>query len=183
MVAMFDRRESIYAQLGVPPDDEDVLTRWERLRPKPEPERSEPKLDIRPPTMVEIDELIGRRIAAHHQFTMDILAEVLAHLQHNGAAGPPGPVGPAGPSGPPGAPGKLPIAKMWCPDSVSYKADVVCYDGSLYQALKDTAQVPGGSDWICLAAAGRDACTLKGCGTYNKSEHYENLDVVALNGR
>ena len=43
---------------------------------------------------------------------------------------------------PPGAPGRLPIAKIWRQDSVTYEAEVVCYDGSLYQALKDTAQVP-----------------------------------------
>ena len=38
---MFDPRERIdriYRELGVPPDDEDVLVRWERMRPKPEPE-------------------------------------------------------------------------------------------------------------------------------------------------
>ena len=51
---MFDRRrESIYRELGVPPEKEDALERWERLRPKPEPERPECKLDIRPPTMAE----------------------------------------------------------------------------------------------------------------------------------
>jgi hypothetical protein len=72
---MFDRRESIYAQLGVPPDNEDALERWERLRPKPEPQPRERQLDTRPSTMAEIDELIGQRIAAQPEFTMGILAE------------------------------------------------------------------------------------------------------------
>jgi hypothetical protein len=59
MVAVFDgreimaRRERFLRELGVPLDHEDALERWERLRPKPEPERPECKLDIRPPTMAE----------------------------------------------------------------------------------------------------------------------------------
>ena len=53
-------------------------------------------------------------------------------------------------------PGKLPVAKVWCPESVSYQAEFVCHAGALWQARKDTAQVPGGSDWICVACAGRD---------------------------
>ena len=65
---------------------------------------------------------------------------------------------------------------------VTYEAEVVCYDGSLYQALKDTAQVPGGSDWICLAVAGRDAITPQVRGTYKDGEQYKKLDIVALNG-
>jgi hypothetical protein len=39
-------------------------------------------------------------------------------------------------------PGKLPVAKFWQPESVTYEAQVVCYDGSLWQACKDTAQAP-----------------------------------------
>src|SRR5262249_41492030 len=78
--------------------------------------------------------------------------------------------------------GKLPIAKIWRQDSVTYEAEVVCYDGSLYQALKDTAQVPGGSDWICLALAGRDGVTPDVRGTYKPGKDYKYLDIVALNG-
>src|SRR5215471_8176533 len=55
-------------------------------------------------------------------------------------------------------PGKLPVAKIWRAESVTYEAQVVCYEGALYQARKDTAQVPGGSDWICVARAGRNGC-------------------------
>jgi hypothetical protein len=133
--------------------------------------------------MPEIDQRIEQRIAAQHEFWMAIMAEVIAHPEDWMPAAPPKPPGPPGPPGPAGAPGKLPIAKIWRQDSVSYEADVVCYDGSLYQALKDTAQVPGGSDWICLAVAGRDAVsTPEVRGTYNKGERYEKLDVVALDG-
>src|SRR5262249_30554504 len=64
-------------------------------------------------------------------------------------------------------PGKLPVAKTWCPESVSYQAEFVCHEGALWQACKDTAQVPGGSDWICVARAGRDAVTPKIHGAYD----------------
>lgn len=65
---------------------------------------------------------------------------------------------------------------------MTYEAQVVCYDGSLFQALRDTGQAPGGSDWICLAVAGRDAITPQVRGTYKNGEQYKKLDVCALNG-
>ena len=175
-------RRNVAAELGVPPEKEDALERWERMMPKPEPESRERQLDTRPPTMAEIDDLIGQRIDAEHEFIIAIMAEVVAQLQREAPAGPPGPPGPPRPPGPPGTPGKLPIAKIWRQDSVTYEAQVVCYDGSLYQALKDTAQVPGGSDWICLAVAGRDAITPQVRGTYKNDEQYKKLDVCAFNG-
>ena len=78
--------------------------------------------------------------------------------------------------------GKLPVAKLWQPDSVTYEAQVVCHDGSLWQACKDTAQTPGGSDWVCVARAGRDAVTPKTCGTFNAHKTYARLDVVEFDG-
>jgi chromosome segregation ATPase len=48
-------------------------------------------------------------------------------------------------------PGRLPVAKIWRQESVTYEGEVVSYDGALYQARKDTAQIPGGSDWVCVA--------------------------------
>ena len=55
------------------------------------------KLDIVPPTLVEIDQRIEARIAAEHQFMMDILTEVLAQIQRDAEMrGPPGPSGPRG---------------------------------------------------------------------------------------
>jgi hypothetical protein len=63
-------------------------------------------------------------------------------------------------------PGKLPVAKIWYPESVIYEAEVVSYDGALRQACKDTAQVPGGSDWICVARAGRDGLTPNARGRF-----------------
>jgi hypothetical protein len=51
-------------------------------------------------------------------------------------------------------PGKLPVAKIWCAESVTYQGEFVCHEGSLYQARRDTAQVPGGVDCVCVARAG-----------------------------
>ena len=82
-------------------------------------------------------------------------------------------------------PGKLPVSKIWRPESVTYEGEVVSYDGSLYQARKDTAQVPGGSDWSCVARAGRDGCdglAPNVCRTFDAYKTYAQLDVVEHDG-
>jgi hypothetical protein len=82
-------------------------------------------------------------------------------------------------------PGRLPVVKIWCQESVTYEGEVVSYDGSLYQARKDTAQSPGGSDWVCVARAGRDGCdglTPNVCGTFDAYKTYARLDVVECDG-
>ena len=40
-----------------------------------------------------------------------------------------------------------------------WNGEVVSYEGSAWQARQDTAQAPGGSDWVCLSRHGRDAIT------------------------
>src|SRR5262249_22333124 len=80
-LAMFDRRDPIYAALGVPPDTEDALLRWQRLMPKPEPEPKARRLDTPLLTLDDVDQRVGQAIAAEHQFVMDILAQTVAHLQ------------------------------------------------------------------------------------------------------
>jgi len=79
-------------------------------------------------------------------------------------------------------PGKLPVAKLWQPDSVTYEAQVVCHDGALWQACKDTAQTPGSSDWVCVARAGRDALTPKIRGAYDAHKTYAHLDIIEYDG-
>jgi hypothetical protein len=79
-------------------------------------------------------------------------------------------------------PGKLPIAKTWQPETVTYQAEFVSHEGALYQAKTDTAQAPGGSDWICVARAGRDAITPNVRGTYNVHAQYKKLDVIVSDG-
>jgi hypothetical protein len=55
-------------------------------------------------------------------------------------------------------PGRLLVSKIWSAERVTYEGEFVCYDGALNQARKDTAQALCGSDWVCVARAGRDGC-------------------------
>ena len=48
-----------------------------------EPKPRERKLDIVPPTLAEIDQRIAERIAVEHEFMLDILTGVVAHLQRD----------------------------------------------------------------------------------------------------
>ena len=93
-----------------------------------------------------------------------------------------GPPGPSGPRGEEGSPGKLPIVKLWTPETVYYAGDVVAYDGGTFQAMCDTGQPPSHAHWICLAAAGRDGKIMAARGTFDESVSYRRLDVAAFNG-
>lgn len=89
-----------------------------------------------------------------------------------------------GERGPEGAPGKLPVVREW-QDQVHYEGAVVRFEGSTYQALRDTGRGPPHEDWICLAAAGQDGVDGRAFavrGTWSESEQYFALDVVALGG-
>jgi hypothetical protein len=133
-----------------------------------------------PPTLAEIHRRIEERVAAEHQLMIDVMGDVLAQLKHDAEMrGPPGPSGPRGEEGPPG---KLPIVKLWTPETVYYAGDVVAYDGGTFQAQRDTGQPPSHAHWICLAAAGRDGKTIAVRGTFDETAEYHRLDVVALNG-
>jgi len=79
-------------------------------------------------------------------------------------------------------PGKLPVAKIWRSESVTYQAEFVSHEGALWQARTDTAQAPGGSDWVCVARHGRDAITPTIRGAFDVSERYEELDIVSFDG-
>jgi hypothetical protein len=39
----------------------------------------------------------------------------------------------------------------WRQDQITYAGEVVAYDGSTFQAVKDTARAPGGDDWVLIA--------------------------------
>ena len=100
-----------------------------------------------------------------------------------------GEIGPRGEQGAKGAPGErgtdgmLPLVRAW-QSGVNYKHNVVVHDGGTFQALKDTAEVPGaGSDWACLARAGRDGAGPQVRGLFDeKTADYRALDIVVLNG-
>jgi hypothetical protein len=161
-----DRRDAIYAELGVPPEEpEDALDHWRRL--KAEREEPPPRERVAPPTLAEIDRRIEERIAAEHQLMIDVMGEVLAQLQHDAEMrGPPGPSGPRGEEGPPA---KLPIVKQWSPETVYYAGDVVAYDGGTFQAQRDTGQPPSHAHWMCLASSGRAGKSIAVRGTFDET--------------
>jgi hypothetical protein len=78
------------------------------------------------------------------------------------------------------SPGKLPVVKSWQPETVIYQSEMVAFNGATYQAKRDTAQKPGGSDWICIARHGRDAITPTVRGNFNVNGCYAPLDIVTF---
>jgi hypothetical protein len=81
-----------------------------------------------------------------------------------------------------GPPGKLPLVKLWMPETVYYEGEVVAYGGGTFQAKRDTGQPPSHADWICLATPGRDGKIITVRGTFDETVDYRHLDVVARNG-
>ena len=142
---------------------------WERERKRMEAEAGEIIAKLR----AEIAEL-------RSGFELRLI-EKLAALRdgRDGADGAPGEPGPPGPRGEQGAPGKLPRCQYWAAGAVYYTGDVVCHQGSTWQALRDTAQEPGHLDWICVAQAG---ATPRIRGTWSVDANYRVLDLVARDG-
>jgi hypothetical protein len=71
----------------------------------------------------------------------------------------------------------MPVATEWR-DEVHYWGAVVVYEGSTYQARKDTGTAPGSPDWICLSRAGADAHELHFCGAH-KADDGGNSSVAS----
>jgi Collagen triple helix repeat (20 copies) len=111
-----------------------------------------------------------------------------------GPIGPPGITGEKGDKGDAGIAGErgerglkgdqglLPEVRIWKPETVYYACEVVTHEGTLWQAVRDTGQMPGHKDWICLALSGKDGISPVVRGTYNSVMAYSKLDIVALNG-
>jgi hypothetical protein len=72
--------------------------------------------------------------------------------------------------------------KLWRPDTVHYRGEVVAYDGGTWQAVKDTGTAPGHADWIMLAHAGRDGISPHVRGTWIAEQSYSALDIVMNEG-
>lgn len=96
----------------------------------------------------------------------------------------PGPKGEDGQDGKPGMEGptgKLPLVSEW-EDRIYYQGAVVSYDGSLYQASRDTARPTSHEDWTCIVRGGQDGRSFNIRGTWAEDKKYNRLDVVALGG-
>ena len=82
--------------------------------------------------------------------------------------------------------GKVPIARAWKPESVTYAGAFVTDEGSTWQAVRDTAKRPGESeDFVLIALAGkdgRDGRSIALRGEYDPQESYTRLDVVTKAG-
>lgn len=173
---MLDNRAGVYAELGVPPLSEEekelaARRRWEQLQPKPEePGPRTYKLDTRLLTLADVDQRVGELLAAEREYLHELLAQLLAEM-------------PAAERGERGPPGFLPIVKTWRQDAVYYAGDVVAFDGSTWQAIKDTAQAPGSDgDWQLLARGGSDAFRPQVRGTYSAEKNYHCLNIVTRDG-
>jgi hypothetical protein len=123
-----------------------------------------------------------RAATAEFRSTMEkMIAERLAQIRQpiDGKEGPRGEPGPRGEAGPAG---KIASVQAYVEDAIYYRGDVVVHLGGTFQATCDTAKAPPHTDWICIAAAGREARMPKVCGTYRENETYGFLNIVALNG-
>jgi hypothetical protein len=163
-------------------------TRSYREGPPPRARAQERRLDVAVPSWPDIDarisafleverqrfeQALASRLEEERDFWREVFAQALAQALDDA---------PPGPQGPPGPAGKLPTVRVWMTGQVSYEDQVFAYEGACYQALRDTAQEPGGSDWVQIARAGRDGIIPQLRGTYDPKESYKRFDIVALNG-
>ena len=167
-----------------PQDQEVILDAWRQVLGQVLHDRDcewkEHLRAIKAESMAAIAEL--RAAAAEFRNTMEaMVAERLAQIRQpvDGKEGPRGEHGPRGEAGPPG---RIESVRAYVEDTVHYEGDIVVREGSSYQAKRDTSRAPPHDDWVCIAAAGRDARMAKVCGTHREGETYEYLDVVALGG-
>jgi len=128
-----------------------------------------PELNPGGVTINEVDRRINAWINNERDRTHQLLVELVKGIQEEGIAGPPGPPGPTG---------LFPVAKVWRPDTVHYKGDVVTHSGATWQAARDTGQQPPARDWLCLAAPAR---LPRSRGIYDPDTSYAELDIVVRN--
>jgi hypothetical protein len=74
------------------------------------------------------------------------------------------------------------MVRAWAEDEITYAGNVVSHDGGTWQAQKDTAQKPPHRDWLPIALGGRSAVSPVVRGTFDISQSYDALNIVALNG-
>jgi hypothetical protein len=144
--------------------------RLERSNSEPDEDARTRKLDTRLLTLTDVDQRVREWLAAEREYLHELLAQLLAEM-------------PTAERGERGPPGFLPIVKTWRDDAVYYTGDVAVFDGSTWQAAKDTAQAPGtGGDWQLLARSGSDAFRPQVRGNYDAKQSYRQLDIVSCEG-
>jgi hypothetical protein len=163
-------------------------TRAYREGPSPRARAQERRLDIAVPSWADIDariqafiemerqrfeQALEAKLEEERELWREVTASALAQLLRDA---------PPGPQGPPGPAGKLPSVRVWKSGQVAYEDQVFTYNGASFQALRDTGQEPGGTDWVQIARAGRDGIIPQLRGTYDAKESYKKFDIVALNG-
>jgi hypothetical protein len=163
-------------------------TRAYRVGPPPRARAQERRLDVAVPSWPDIDariqafvemerqrfeQTLASRLEEERDFWREVTAGAIAKALDDA---------PPGPQGPPGPAGKLPSVRVWKNGQVAYEDEVLTFDGASFQALRDTGQEPGGTDWVQIARAGRDGIIPQLRGTYDPKETYKRFDIVALNG-
>jgi hypothetical protein len=86
--------------------------------------------------------------------------------------------------GPRGPAGKLHDVKLWT-EGVHYEGELAFFEGSTYQARKDTARPPPHDDWALVAAKGTDGKDARDWtvrGVHNPEGNYSKGDVVTRDG-
>jgi hypothetical protein len=119
------------------------------------------------------EQTLAARLEEERELWRAVLAGVIARMRDEA---------PLGPQGPPGPVGKLSKVRVWKSGKVAYEDQVFTHLGACYQALRDTGQEPGGTDWVEIARAGRDGVLPRLCGTYDSKNTYERFDIVELSG-
>jgi hypothetical protein len=102
----------------------------------------------------------------------------------DGAPGRDGKDGRDGERGEPGPMGALGVCKDW-EDRVYQQGETATFDGSIFQAQRDTGKAPPHEDWLCIVRAGRDGAdgrSFDHVGLYDPEKNYSAMQVVALNG-
>jgi hypothetical protein len=123
----------------------------------------------------KFEQTLAARLEEERELWREVTARALAKIFDDVEQRP-------GPQGPPGPAGKLPSIREWKSGQVAYEDQVFTFEGASFQALRDTGQEPGGSDWVQITRAGRDGILPCLRGTYDPKESYKRFDIVALNG-
>jgi hypothetical protein len=121
----------------------------------------------------KFEQTLAARLEEERELWREVTAGALAQVLHDA---------PPGPQGPPGPAGKLPSVRVWKAGQVAYEDQVFTFEGASFQALRNTGQEPGGTDWVQITRAGRDGVIPHLRGTYDAKESYKKFDIVALNG-